>query len=199
MIISLIVAMDLARGIGKNNGLPWHLSSDLKRFKALTMGHHILMGRKTFESIGRVLPGRTSIVMTRQSLVGQTVSLPNLPFDQAQQLYFTNSLEQALQIAEANAEQEAFVIGGGEIFRLALPVADRIYLTTIQARLDCDTFFPELNLADWQIITESDHPQSAHDQFASRYQILQRLYSNARLYSSARFTPPFQERAVPDP
>lgn len=137
MIISLIVAMDEKRGIGKNNQLPWRLSDDLKRFKALTMGHHIIMGRKTYESIARLLPGRTMVIVTRNpeyDVVGALV---------------TNSLPMALEIAEKSNESEVFIVGGAEIFAEALPLADRIYLTLVHSNVDADVFFPEFDHDDW--------------------------------------------------
>lgn len=180
MIISVLVAMDLGRGIGKDNHLPWRLPSDLKRFKALTMGHHLIMGRKTFESIGRILPGRDSIVITRnpQAFQARTESEPAVvtppSAEHADKLIFVSSLEAALRFAQTHGEDEAFVIGGGEIFRLALPSADRIYLTIIQAHLDCDTFFPEFDPAKWEIIEQYDYSLNGTDQYPSQYQILQR-------------------------
>ncbi len=137
MIISLIVAMDEKRGIGKNNQLPWSLSDDLKRFKALTMGHHIIMGRKTYESIARLLPGRTMVIVTRNpeyDVVGALV---------------TNSLPMALEIAEKSNESEVFIVGGAEIFAETLPLADRIYLTLVHSNVDADVFFPEFDHDDW--------------------------------------------------
>jgi dihydrofolate reductase len=130
------------RVIGANGGLPWHLSSDLKRFKALTMGHHIIMGRKTFESIGRLLPGRTSVVITRN---------PAWKFEGA---LVANSIERALELA-AN-DEEVFVIGGEAVFREALPAADRIYLTQIERAFDGDVRFPEWTPAQWEESARED-------------------------------------------
>lgn len=129
--------MDEKRGIGKNNQLPWRLSDDLKRFKALTMGHHIIMGRKTYESIARLLPGRTMVIVTRNpeyDVVGALV---------------TNSLPMALEIAEKSNESEVFIVGGAEIFAETLPLADRIYLTLVHSNVDADVFFPEFDHDDW--------------------------------------------------
>jgi dihydrofolate reductase len=133
--VSLVVAMDRQRVIGHQGKLPWHIPEDLKRFKALTMGHSIIMGRKTHESIGRLLPGRRSIIVTRQpgySVPGALV---------------VHSLEQAL--AACAGEAEAFVIGGADIFRAALPYADRIHLTEVQGEHPGDTWFPELPADEW--------------------------------------------------
>lgn len=172
MIISLIVAMDLSGGIGKKGALPWRLSADLKRFKALTMGHYMIMGRKTYDSIGRPLPGRTTLVITRNPQY-QPVAGDN----PAPDLIVSFSLDEALATARFSGESEVFVIGGGEIFELALPKAERIYLTRVQARLDCDTFFPELNLADWRLLAESFHPADEKNEYATIYQLLSRTRS----------------------
>lgn len=133
--VSLIVAMASNRVIGAGNKLPWHLSSDLKRFKALTMGHHIVMGRKTFESIGRLLPGRTTVVVSRN---------PGFRFEGA---LVAGSLDKAL--AAASDDNEVFVIGGEQIFREALKIADRILLTEIHRAFEGDVFFPPLPPAEW--------------------------------------------------
>jgi len=121
--------------IGANNALPWHLSSDLKRFKALTMGHHIIMGRKTFESIGRILPGRTSVVVTRN------------PGFRADEAIVVHDFDAA--IAACAGDSEAFVIGGEALFAAALPVTQRIYLTSIEGNFDGDTFFPPFQPDAW--------------------------------------------------
>jgi dihydrofolate reductase len=149
------------RVIGVENRLPWHLPEDLQHFKALTMGHHIVMGRKTYESIGRLLPGRTTVIVTRQPdyrVEGATVA---------------HSLEAALESA-AN-DDEVFVIGGAELYRAALPVADRIYLTTVDATPGGDTLMPDFDIGEWrEISTESFKADGkhAHDY---RFAILERL------------------------
>jgi dihydrofolate reductase len=162
VIISLLVAMDEKRGIGKNGKLPWRLSSDLKRFRELTMGHHIIVGRKTFESIGKPLPGRRTIVVTRN---------PELRPEGCQ---VAASVEAAIETARMNGETEAFVIGGADIYTQALDRADRIYLTQVHAEVDADTFFPELNADQW---TESDadrYPADDKNQHAFTFRILER-------------------------
>ena len=141
-MISLIVAASRNGVIGANNRLPWHLPADLKRFKQLTMGHPILMGRKTFESIGKPLPGRTNLVITRQKdfqCCGATA---------------THSLEEALLICDR--EDEIFVIGGAEIFRQALPFADRIYLTRIERNFEGDVRLFEIDPAIWKETSRED-------------------------------------------
>jgi dihydrofolate reductase len=141
--VSLVVAMDRNRVIGHRGKIPWHLSDDLKRFKALTMGHHIIMGRKTWESIGRALPGRTSVVITRD------------PAYRAAGATAVASLAQALALAQDDSE--AFVIGGAQIYRAALPLARRIYLTQLQAEYPGDTFFPLLEPHEWHESAREHH------------------------------------------
>jgi dihydrofolate reductase len=154
--------MDEERGIGKDNRTPWHLSADLKRFKQLTMGHHILMGRKTFESIGRPLPGRSTIIITRQ------------PEYQAEGCLVAHSLDQALSIARDRGESELFVIGGGEIYTQALPVADRIYLTEVQTRVQADVYFPDFDPAGWDEINHVIHCLEDNNEYAFTYRVLER-------------------------
>src|SRR5262245_66241867 len=121
--------MDLARGIGKNQRLPWRLSSDLKRFKQLTMGHHIVMGRKTFESIGKPLPGRRTVIVTRQSYSAEGCDV-------------VHSIDEAIRLCVERTEPEVFICGGAEIYAATLRLTDRIYLTQVEAMVDADTFFP---------------------------------------------------------
>ena len=137
MIVSIIVAMDRSGGIGKGNKIPWRLSDDLKHFKRLTMGHHLIMGRKTYESIGKSLPGRTTIVLTHN------------PDYQIEDGTIAHSLKDALELAEKHGDSEAFIVGGGEIYQLAIHTADRIYLTQVDAQMDCDVFFPILDENNW--------------------------------------------------
>ena len=137
--VSIIVAMAKNRVIGARNKLPWHLSADLRRFKALTMGHHIIMGRRTFESIGRILPGRTSIVVTRDRSYRPAG------------LIVAHGVNDALALG--TGDDEIFVIGGEQLYREALPLADRIYLTEIDREFEGDRFFPEMERAAWQSIS----------------------------------------------
>ena len=162
MIISLIVAMDENGGIGKQNRLPWRLSSDLRRFKALTMGHHLIMGRKTYDSIGRSLPGRSMIVITRN------------PEFEAVDGFIVNSLNEGIALAREQGEEEVFIIGGGEIFSQALPFADRIYLTRVHTFGTADTYFPELNPLDWTIASRERHEADLKDEYATTFMTLLR-------------------------
>ena len=163
MIISIIVAMDEQRGIGKQGRLPWHLSADLKRFKRLTMGHHLIIGRKTYESIGRPLPGRTMIVLTR-----------NQRF-KAEGCLIATSLKDALAIAEKRGETEAYIAGGGQIFSQTLPLADRIYLTLVNTVTQADVFFPEFDQGDWEVVETSYYPADGQNQYPSTFSLLTRI------------------------
>lgn len=136
MKITLIVAMTSNRVIGLNNKMPWHLPADLKRFRKITMGSPILMGRKTFESIGKPLPGRTNIVISR-----------NPDYSQAGCLVF-NDLKTAIN-AGCQMAGEVFVIGGADLYEATLPMAHTLYLTEIKKDFKGDTFFPEINPDDW--------------------------------------------------
>lgn len=132
-MISIIAAIDEKRGIGKNGQLPWHISEDLKRFKEITSGHTVIMGRKTFESIGKPLPNRKNIVISRNLL------LPDISIYQAKDINVANSLDEALGIAKG----EVFIIGGGQVYAEAITKADKLYLTQVEGDFNCDTFFPD--------------------------------------------------------
>jgi len=162
VIISLVVAMDEAGGIGKMGKLPWHLSADLKRFKNLTWGHHLIMGRKTYESIGRALPRRTNVIITRSAAFEAVGCL------------VAGSLAAALRMAKERGEQEAFVIGGGQIFAQALPMAQRLHLTRVHARLDCDVFFPFIKEEDWVVKESSQHPADENNEYPATYFLMER-------------------------
>ena len=148
MIISLIAAVSQNGAIGKNNDLPWHLPDDMKFFMQTTKTHHVVMGRKNYESIPekfRPLPNRTNIVVTRQS----DYEAPNC--------VVVNSLEEALQVAEKNGEKEVFIIGGSEIYKQGFPMTDRMYLTEIHATIVGDTFFPSYEPKEWKEISRVHH------------------------------------------
>jgi dihydrofolate reductase len=162
LILSLIAAVDERGGIGKDNRLPWRLSADLMRFKALTMGHHLIMGRKTYASIGRVLPGRTTIVLTRN------------PYFAAEGVLVAAFLQQAIELAEERGEQEAFIIGGAEVFRESLPLADRLYLTRVHASLPADVFFPEIDPEEWALVESQFHPADENNEYPFTYYFYKR-------------------------
>lgn len=162
MKLSIIAALGRNRAIGYQNQLPWRLPADLQRFKQLTMGHHMLMGRKTFESIGRPLPGRTSIIITRQ------------PGYKAEGCLIVHSLEDAITLAKSRGEQEAFVIGGADIYAQALPLADRMYLTWVEAEPEADAFFPTFDESAWEIIEETTFAADEKHPYAMRFVTLRR-------------------------
>jgi dihydrofolate reductase len=143
MIISAIVAMASNRVIGDRGDIPWKIPGEQKMFKEITMGHTVIMGRKTYESIGRPLPGRTNIVITRQSGY------------QADGCIVVHDLGSALQCCPPG-EKEAFICGGGQLYREAMPETDRIYLTLLSREVQGDTFFPEISEAEFKL-TRSDH------------------------------------------
>ena len=149
----LIAAAAENNALGINNDLPWHLPDDFKRFKALTTGHKIIMGRKTLESFPRALPKREHIAITREK-----------GYRPKFECTMVHSLKAALALAEN--DDKAYIIGGGEIYRRALPFATKIELTRVHAQFEADTFFPEIDLADWELVHEEYHPKDgahAHD------------------------------------
>lgn len=150
MRISFIVAKaESNNAIGLDNKLPWHLKDDLQNFKRLTMGHHILMGRKTFESIGKPLPGRMSLVVSSEPKAAQ------------ENVLWFPSIFRAIKYAERSGESELFIIGGAQIFKAALSLADRIYLTDVLGEVKGDVFFPPLSMKNWKKISEQSFPQNA--------------------------------------
>jgi len=159
-MISIIVAVSQNGVIGKNNQLPWRLPADLKRFKSLTMGHPILMGRKTFESIGKPLPGRTNIVISRQKEFACCGAIA------------AASLEEALQKCED--EKEVFVIGGHTIFEQALPLTDRIYLTLIHHDFEGDAFFPLPDPKIWKETSREDLPATQENPYSYSFLTLEK-------------------------
>ena len=162
MIISLIVAMDEQRGIGLEGRLPWHLPADLKRFKKLTMGHHLILGRKTYESIGSPLPGRTMIIVTRN---------PNYQPDGCM---VSRSLDTAIEFARMGMDNEAFIIGGGDLFEQSIDLADRIYLSQVHAILPADVYFPEISSDDWQETKSELVPADENNLYDFTFKILDR-------------------------
>jgi len=145
--LSIIAAVARNRVIGINNTLPWHLPEDLKRFRALTMGHHIIMGRKTYESLGRLLPGRTTVIVSRSKDYAVPGALVAASLDAA--------------LALCGDDPEVFVIGGAELYLAAIQRADRLYLTEIDRDFDGDTFFPEVDLANWRESARESHTSEA--------------------------------------
>ncbi|TWT21251.1 dihydrofolate reductase [Luteimonas marina] len=158
MRISLIAALDRNRAIGKGNALPWHLPDDLKHFKALTLGKPVLMGRRTAESLGRALPGRLNLVLTRRGRV---------PFAGMQAVA---SIEEVLRIVDGQGAEELCVIGGAEIYALALPFAVEMYLTHVDTIVvDADAFFPPFDGSHWLPIARGTHVADAKHAFAFEF------------------------------
>lgn len=146
-MISLIAAMDSKKGIGKDGKIPWHIAEDFKHFKSLTMGHPIIMGRKTFEAIGKALPGRTNIVITHNL---------DLARRQIEGIILVGSVEEAMEKAKtAPGSEEIFVIGGGQIYTQVMGIADKLYLTIIKGDFKADTFFPEYQ--NFKKVSEESH------------------------------------------
>lgn len=149
-MLSIIVAVAQNGAIGRNNELLWHISEDLKYFKGTTMGHPVIMGRKTYESVGRPLPGRRNIVLTRGEL-----EIPQIKNPQTTSIEVVDSLEKVLQIAEG--DQEFFIMGGGMLYNATFRMADKLYITRIFASAeDADTFFPEISPLEWEIEKEQE-------------------------------------------
>lgn len=162
MKVSLIVAMAKNRVIGAENRIPWHLPNELRLFKSLTMGHHIVMGRKTYESINRLLPGRTTVIVTRQ----RDYTVPGA--------IVAHSVEEALDACKG--DDECFVIGGADLFREALPFADRLYLTVVDAEPAGDTFMPAVDMADWRETQCESFPADEKHPHAYRYTVFERVH-----------------------
>jgi dihydrofolate reductase len=165
--VSIIVAMARNRVIGAGNRIPWHLPAELKLFKAITMGHHIVMGRNTWESIGRLLPGRTSVIVSRQ---------PDYRVDGA---LMASSLDAALAACKGDAE--IFIIGGAQLYAAAMPRADRLYLTIVDADVAGDAYMPEFDLRDWRAASSQAH--AADDK--NPYHYVQTVYERASRVADA--------------
>jgi dihydrofolate reductase len=155
-IISIVVAIAQNRAIGKDNQLLWHLPQDLKHFKNITSGHTVIMGRKTYDSIGKPLPNRRNLIITRQEAF------------QALGVEVVYSFDEALRLSEGEAE--VFVIGGAEIYKLALPYCEKLYLTLVDCHPEADAYFPELDLQQWTLVEKISHP--ADEKHAYPYQFL---------------------------
>lgn len=167
MIVSAIVAMARNRVIGKDNKIPWYLSSDLKYFKRKTVGHHVIMGRKSFQSIGKPLPNRTNIIITRN------------PFFIVSGCLTARSVEEALGIALDNGEEEAFIIGGGAVYRASMPYWDRLYLTEVEADPAGDVFFPEFDVSEWMLRSAERHEADEKNDHAFTFKVFERKTGGA--------------------
>jgi len=165
MIISIIVAMDEKWGIGLNNRLPWRLSADMKRFKSLTMGHHVLVGRNTFASIGRPLPGRHIIVVSEPEF-HPTKAIP--------QVCWVSSFNESVTLAETRGETVLFIGGGAQVYAQCLPLAYRIYLTRVHTVTQADAFFPDVELRDWVVRESITYPADEKNEFSYTFQVLEK-------------------------
>ena len=161
-MITLIVAMGKNREIGKENQLLWHLPKDLKRFKELTSGYPIIMGRKTYESIGKPLPNRTNIVISRK----------NDWFEEG--ILIVGSIKEAVKFAK-KIDEEVFILGGGNIYEQTIDFADKLEVTLVDAVLDADTFFPKINEKVWQKTNEERHQKDEKNEFDFCFQTFERI------------------------
>jgi len=161
MIVSAVVAIAENNAIGKDNELLWYLPTDLKHFKSITKGHTIVMGRKTFDSIGKPLPHRRNIVITRAKA---------LEIEGAE---VVNTIAQALELC--SDEEEVFIVGGAEIYKLAMPATDRIYLTTVHRSFEGDAYFPEINMDLWKVTAEEKHEADEKNNIAFTFSTLERV------------------------
>lgn len=160
MTLSLVVAASSNNVIGRDGGLPWHLPDDLRQFKRLTMGKAVIMGRNTYESIGRPLPDRRNIVMTRNAdYVADGCDV-------------VSSVSEAIDALEG--AEEAMIIGGGQVYRDFLPLADRIYLTRVQAEVEGDTYFPEIDEATWRLVSSEHHGADEKHRYAFDVMVFER-------------------------
>lgn len=162
MIISTIVASARNNVIGKDNDIPWYLPADLKYFKKQTLGHHILMGRKCFESIGKPLPKRTNIVLTRN------------PYFIASNCLVVHTIEEAIDIASANDEEELFIIGGGQVYEMTMHLWDRIYMTDVDLYVEGDVYFPTIDLREWELKSQQDCLPDEKNEYPYSFKIYER-------------------------
>ncbi|QIL38136.1 dihydrofolate reductase [Pedobacter sp. HDW13] len=159
--ISIAVAVGENYAIGKNNQLLWHMPADLKFFKQTTSGHTVIMGRKTFDSVGRPLPNRRNIIITRDTEL------------KIEGVEVVNSLDEALAITKTE-EKPVFIVGGAEIYRQALPKTDRLYLTTIHHNFDADTFFPDFDRSEWTVISSEPYKADEKNKYDYTFEVLER-------------------------
>ena len=159
--ISIIVAKSHNNVIGSEGNLPWHIPEDLKKFKSITMGKPMIMGRSTFESIGKALPGRKNIVMTRDKGY------------QAYGISVAHSLEEALILCEQ--AREIMIIGGGDIYKIFIGMVNRLYLTNVEKHIDGDVFFPEIDLSKWKVMSKEEFPVSTERKIGFSLEMLERI------------------------
>ena len=163
MLVSLVVAAATNNAIGKNGTMPWHLPNDMKHFKNITWGMPVVMGRKTFESLGKPLAGRKNIVITRQ------------PGWKAEGAVVVQTIDDALFLVKETDAKEAMVIGGGEIYKTLFNKAGRIYLTRIEAEPDADTFFPAISPKEWKMVSQQKHEADEKNAYRYSFEIWERI------------------------
>jgi dihydrofolate reductase len=169
MIISSIVAVAKNNVIGKDNDMPWHLPADLAYFKKTTQGHHIILGRKNFEAIGRPLPKRTNVIVTRNKAFACS---------NCEVVY---SVEEAMDVAKTNKESEAFIIGGGTIYEQSKAYWQRLYLTEIDLEVEGDVYFPELNWSEWNLVFEKKHTKDEKNPYDYTFKVFEKkAFSEAK-------------------
>jgi len=162
MIISCIVAVAKNNVIGKDNDIPWYLPNDLKYFKKRTLNHHILMGRKCYQSIGKPLPKRTNVIITRD------------PFFISSNCFVCNSIEAGLTLAYENQETEVFIIGGGTIYEQTKDIWDKLYLTEVDLEVEGDVYFPTIDLSNWNLLSSEDHEKDEKNSHNHSFKVYQR-------------------------
>ena len=159
MKISIIVAISEGNIIGKTNSLPWYLPADLKHFKETTMGHCIIMGQKTHESIGRTLPGRTNIILSFDENFKSEGCIP------------VRSIEEALRVASAKNEDEVFIIGGASVYKQFIEIADKLYVTRIHHNFEGDVYFPEIDPKKWKLVTTEKHKKDNKNSYDYSFEV----------------------------
>ncbi len=162
MIVSAIVAVAQNGVIGKHNQIPWYLPADMQFFKRTTLHHHVIMGRLSFLSIGRPLPKRTNIVLTRD------------PFFTATGCLMARNIEEALEMAFDHGETEAFIIGGGDIYTISLPYWDKLYFTEVQVEPEGDIYFPKLNWQEWRLVSAEPHQKDDKNEYDYTFKVFER-------------------------
>ena len=165
-MITMIAAAAENNALGKDNDLVWHLPDDFKRFKKLTSGHHIIMGRKTFESFPKLLPDRTHVIITRKKDYSPENTI------------VVHSMEEALKVSKL--DDEAFIIGGGEIYKMGMEHADRIELTRVHGEFEADTHFPEIDESEWEIVKDQFHDKDEKHDYSFTYLTYERKQEKSR-------------------
>ena len=168
MKIAIIVAIAENNVIGKRNALPWYLPADLKHFKEITMGHHILFGQTTHESIGRPLPGRTNIILS------------NVPNYKSNGCIVVHTPEEAIEFAKKAGEKELMICGGAMVYKTFLPLADTFYMTKVKAKIDGDIFFPDFNKDEWRVTSSEPHKADSKNLYGYEFLVLKRKKGKSR-------------------